>query len=100
MTDNGTVAVVASRPECDLCTQEGETSEALYDGKTRQGPWGYMCQAHFDRLGVGLGTGRGQKLVTVTERRQVLTVRLEEAKSVVPFDGAAVRRLQRELDRL
>lgn len=50
---------VLRRPHCDLCGG----GEALYDGKTIHGPWAYMCQRHFDSIGVGLGTGRGQRLL-------------------------------------
>lgn len=46
---------------CNLCYPE--TVLALYDAKTRQGPWGFLCQAHFDQVGVGLGLGKGQKLI-------------------------------------
>ena len=37
-------------------------NEATVDGKTIYGPWANMCEAHFIEVGVGLGTGRGQKL--------------------------------------
>jgi len=52
--DKATVAVL---PKCDFCAQT-----AAYDGKTRMGPWAYMCEAHYVQHGVGLGTGRGQRL--------------------------------------
>lgn len=54
-----TAVTVASPPPCDFCGSE----EALYDGKTKHGPWAYMCQKHFDRFGVGLGMGKGQRLI-------------------------------------
>lgn len=56
-------AKVSKLPNCDFCTQEGNTVEAAYDGKTAYGPWANMCERHFRSLGVGLGTGRGQRLV-------------------------------------
>jgi len=56
-------ALVSKLPNCDFCTAEGVTEPAEYDGKTKRGPWGYMCQQHFDQYGVGLGLGLGQKLV-------------------------------------
>jgi len=59
-TDDGHVTEVRSEKECDIC---GKTAE--YDGKTRMGPWAYMCERHFRKLGVGLGTGKGQKLEVV-----------------------------------
>lgn len=52
--DKATVAVL---PKCDFCAQT-----AAYDGRTRMGPWAYMCEAHYVQHGVGLGTGRGQRL--------------------------------------
>ena len=59
----GTEVVVPELPACDLCKQEGRERDAEYDGKTVMGPWAYMCEAHFQRYGMGLGTGRGQKLI-------------------------------------
>ncbi len=49
---------VSVLPQCDLCG-----ANARYDGKTVNGPWANMCQIHFAMLGVGLGTGKGQRLV-------------------------------------
>lgn len=55
---------VAKLPDCDFCNMAGlAPRKATYDGATTQGSWGYMCQEHFNRFGVGLGTGKGQKLV-------------------------------------
>lgn len=55
MTKDSTT--VSAPKECDICDREAD-----YDGKTKMGAWAYMCQKHFEKLGVGLGTGRGQKL--------------------------------------
>ncbi len=52
-----------NNPKCDICKNLGMYSEALYDGKTMYGLWAYMCEKHFKDYGVGLGTGRGQKLI-------------------------------------
>jgi hypothetical protein len=49
---------VVEIPKCDICGEDAE-----YDGKTVMGPWSFMCQADFEFFGVGLGTGRGQRLV-------------------------------------
>jgi len=57
-----TQAVVESYPLCQLCPDH-QPNEARYDGKTKDGPWGYMCEKHFQEHGVGLGMGRGQKLI-------------------------------------
>jgi len=62
MTDKHTTTVVQSRPPCDIC---GEPAQ--YDAKTKHGPWGWLCQADFDKLGVGLGLGLGQKLIVTDE---------------------------------
>ena len=56
---------VSELPDCDICKYYGDTpiDKAVYDGKTTRGPWAYMCEDHFQDLGVGLGTGKGQKLI-------------------------------------
>lgn len=43
---------------CDICQQQ----PAKYDGKTKMGPWAYMCEKCFKAYGVGLGLGKGQVL--------------------------------------
>ncbi len=53
-----TITKVAALPQCDFCTDK-----ARFDGMTTYGPWGNMCEPHFDTYGVGLGTGKGQRLV-------------------------------------
>lgn len=57
--------VVQSIPNCDIHKQATPPTyvPAVADGKTTLGPWAFMCQDCFDRLGVGLGLGRGQRLV-------------------------------------
>ena len=59
----GTVARVDRIPPCDICREQGRQRPAQYDGKTVWGPWAYMCEAHWRRYGVGLGLGKGQRLV-------------------------------------
>ena len=55
----GKTVVVDSLPKCDFCG-----NEAHYDGKTTaHGVWAYMCEKHFRQYRVGLGTGKGQKLI-------------------------------------
>jgi len=46
-----------NKNKCDFCEKD-----AIYDGKTRMGPWGFMCDEHFSQYGVGLGLGKGQVL--------------------------------------
>jgi hypothetical protein len=54
---------VARIPKCDFCS-----NPAVYDGKTIMGPWANMCGSHFSAHGVGLGTGRGQRLILEGEK--------------------------------
>lgn len=44
-------------PKCNFCK-----NPAIYDGKTKFGPWAYMCEHHFKEKGIRLGIGFGQKL--------------------------------------
>jgi len=37
--------------------------EVVYDAKTVYGPWAMMTEQNFRNVGVGLGTGLGQKYV-------------------------------------
>ena len=57
-----TETTVAVYPDCDLCPP-GLQRVARFDGKTNMGPWAYMCDTHFRAHGVGLGLGRGQRLI-------------------------------------
>ena len=43
---------------CDICQQQ--IGNEFIDGKTKQGPWGFMCPQCYEKHGVGLGTGYGQ----------------------------------------
>jgi len=54
---SGTVAKVSEISQCNFCLNEAE-----YDAKTKMGMWAYLCKMHFAILGIGLGTGKGQKL--------------------------------------
>jgi len=64
MSMTGKTTQVTELPLCDLCKHFNQPPEpAEYDGKTTLGPWGYMCEAHFQSHGIGLGLGRGQKLM-------------------------------------
>lgn len=50
-------------PRCQIPLAHPEGSpEAVYDGRTRGGPWAYMCEACFGEYGRGLGLGKGQRL--------------------------------------
>jgi len=55
----GKIAYVLELPNCDICK---DGTKAEYDAKTIFGAWGYLCKKCFEKYGIGLGTGRGQKL--------------------------------------
>jgi hypothetical protein len=44
---------------CDICKRE--IVYVFIDGKTIHGPWANMCLRCYELIGVGLGTGKGQK---------------------------------------
>jgi hypothetical protein len=59
-----TEAAVDRIPNCDLCkSSHGLNRPAVYDAQTKMGLWAYLCEAHFRLVGIGLGTGKGQRLV-------------------------------------
>lgn len=61
--------IVDHLPTCDICEFVDGTKgiTAHFDGKTKGGPWANMCETHFVMYGVGLGTGRGQRLIVRTD---------------------------------
>ncbi len=62
----GQAVAVSSLPDCDICRHVESRirpERALYDGKTEFGSWANMCHPHMLTFGVGLGTGKGQRLV-------------------------------------
>ena len=59
----GKIAQVPIFPNCDICLEKHQYSSAEYDGRTVFGPWAYMCKACFFEVGIGLGIGKGQKLI-------------------------------------
>lgn len=57
--ENKQVVWCGSKPEtCDVCFEP--ITDSFIDGKTIHGPWGNMCPRCHKKIGVGLGTGRGQ----------------------------------------
>lgn len=60
MPKNHTEVKMERIPNCDLNPEHGP---AYADAKLSMGPWGYVCKACFDKYGIGLGLGLGQKLV-------------------------------------
>jgi hypothetical protein len=67
MAEAHTEVYISAPKTCDLCSEAGLTTQAEYDAKTTMGPWANLCQEHFDDYGVGLGLGRGQKLIVGTK---------------------------------
>lgn len=64
MNQPHTQTVVEELPLCDFCKQDGIDREAKFDGKLNFGTsWANMCTAHFNRFGIGLGLGKGQRLM-------------------------------------
>lgn len=56
--------IVASLPNCDICKIDGELTKATYDAKTNlAGQWAYLCETHYNKHGIGLGEGKGQRLI-------------------------------------
>ena len=61
--DSTATEALVDRPNCDLCATQGKTMPAAIDGATRMGPWAYMCVPCHETYGLGLGMGRGQRLL-------------------------------------
>ena len=56
--------VVSELPTCDFCNNTAEV-----DGKTVFGSWAYMCRRCFKQHSIGLGLGKGQKLLRACQIR-------------------------------
>ena len=88
MTEPHTTTIVNTLPLCDFKTLLGNCSHdgvAHYDGVMREiGSWAYMCEHHFAVFGVGLGLGRGQRLIL---RKGVIKMATTEEKkeALEPF---------------
>lgn len=78
-------AYVAKLPECDIHKYVLGTPgvPAAFDGKTRQGPWANMCPGCFPVHGIGLGTGKGQRLIVGTRPKPRVTTTMLES---LPLD--------------
>lgn len=51
---------VTDRRRCQFCF-----APATIDGATKYGPWANMCTACHAEVGVGVGLGKGQRLIYV-----------------------------------
>lgn len=58
---------VTVRPDCDFCQRDGFGMPAQYDARTQLGRWAYMCRTHYGLHGVGLGLGKGQRIIVESE---------------------------------
>lgn len=58
--------IIRERTGCDICKED----DAKIDGKTKYGPWAFMCLGCYKTNGIGLGTGKGQ-LIMVKEKDNV-----------------------------
>ncbi len=50
---------LSPNPKCDYC--HFTNMPVFYDARTLAGPWAIMCEDDFQRFGVKLGVGYGQK---------------------------------------
>lgn len=67
MSDH-TQVIVDHLPECDFKnTASPCKGHQRYDARLRDGRWGNVCEHHFQKYGIGLGLGRGQRLLTQQE---------------------------------
>lgn len=57
--DDTATEALDTRPQCDVC----QGRPAAVDGRTVHGPWAYMCVPCHEAIGVGLGMGKGQRLL-------------------------------------
>ena len=62
LAELGIEVTVSNIPQCQFCS-----APAAYDAKTHMGPWAYLCEKCFKRHGIGLGLGKGQRLVRKEE---------------------------------
>jgi len=62
-------AIVSSLPYCDICKIDDKFTKANYDAKTNLiGQWAYLCEEHYQKYGIGLGEGKGQRLIVEEEQ--------------------------------
>jgi len=82
MSKNQTI--VDKKPKCDFCD-----NEAVYDAKTHKGPWAFLCEQHFQEHAIGLGIGKGQKLVLENdiEVKKNVKVDIVEIAEQAVYDG-------------
>nr|APG79819.1 hypothetical protein [uncultured bacterium] len=62
MKDVRTVRLT-NKVKCDYCSKIAE-----YDSRTGIGAWAYLCREHFEKYGIGLGLGKGQKIIYAEQK--------------------------------
>lgn len=55
---------------CDICKKPLDLDDHFFDARTKQGPWGLLCERCFDLYGVSLGPGFGQMYNTETLEKE------------------------------
>ena len=68
-TTNRRVVTAIAPDECDNCHLDLRSFRHFYDAKTRNGPWGWLCEECFRRLGCSIGIGRGQEYLSTTNEK-------------------------------
>lgn len=61
-----TSKTVVEKPDdfhCDVCKEE--VGSVMFDARTVNGQWAWMCIDCFCEQGVGLGIGKGQKYMEI-----------------------------------
>ena len=72
--ERGKEVEVSVLPQCDFCKLPNRKL-ARYDGRTNRGFWANMCEEHFRLYGIGLGIGKGQRLILGGGQRNAPTKR-------------------------
>lgn len=62
--------------ELPKCNMPGCNSTAAYDTKTRMGPWGYLCESHYNRYGTAPSTKLEQRVKIAYKSDKIPTVHL------------------------
>lgn len=64
-------------PKIPNCDMPDCPNKAYADCKTIEGSWANLCMVHFEILGIGLGTGLGQKYVLEEKNTEVSMCKVE-----------------------
>ncbi len=64
-----TMVTVTEERTCNICH-----TRAAYDARTEFGPWAFLCDAHYEKIGTGIGVGIGQRIVIEPIEKSALSV--------------------------